>query len=146
MVVSTCCLAATFDVCLFIWLSAVSFHLKNLRGLVDEASESLSQSHSTRRFLVEVDMNPEGPAGERGPARTPAALSSVELVDVRSLATTPRSLAADSPPILAHDDVGPATEVVTSSGTGDVLLSTSETLALAEQYYEDIRRSVTSTP
>ena len=145
MVVFTCCLAATFDVCLFIWLSAVSFHLKNLRKMVDRASESLSQSRSARQFLIGADTTTGGPAGERCPARSPAALNRVELVDVRSPATTPQPLAADSPPRLDHDDLEPAAGVVTSQTTGDVLLSTSETLAVAEQYYGDIRRSVTST-
>ena len=149
VVIFTCCLAATFDVCLFIWLDAISFHLENVREMVQTATDSSPQRHPAwqRHSCGGTDTDADKSASSHSHNRFLAVLNGVKLVDetsqvtVRTPRPSPEQRGAD-PPEFEHSSVMPAPWAMTSPPARDAPMDTAETLARAEQYYADIRRSV----
>ena len=145
----TCCLAATFDVCLFILLSAVSFHLTVLREQLDPPSgEPMSHLQLGQAWQVQADLAADQAAAVGSPARCRPAV-------VDAATTGPTGLHTDRPSLPSspqHGDTRASPQrdkpaalgAVASRSDRDAPLSAGERLVAAEHHYRDIRRSVPS--
>ena len=117
--------------------------------MVEKATDSSPRRHAAwqRHSCEGTDTDADVSASSQSHNRFLAVLNGVKLVDetsqvtVRTARPSQEQRGAD-PPEFEHSSVIPAPWDMTSQAAGNAPMNTAETLARAEQYYADIRRSV----